>query len=84
MTNIRMQLQKECSNALRDYIQILSEGCNLLAEVKEGVITKEKREKIFSHRHQELLTRGAYDRIQRQLWRFLSDTDEPAPVRRKP
>jgi hypothetical protein len=59
---------------------ILCDGCNPLAEVKEGVIKKEKREKIFWHRHHELLARAAYDRIQRQLWRFLSDADEPAPV----
>jgi hypothetical protein len=82
MTSIRMQLQKECSNALRHYIQTLSEGCDLLGEIKEGMITKEKREKIFSHRHEELLARAAYDRTQRQLWRFLSETDKPAPVTR--
>jgi hypothetical protein len=75
MTNTRRQLQKECSTALQHYIQILSDGCDLLGEVKEGLITENKREQILSHRKQQLLAHDAYEKAQRRLWRLLSDSD---------
>ncbi len=79
MPNTRRQLQKECSNALRHYVQILLESGDLLGEVEEGSITADKREKIFSHRKQQLLAHDAYEKAQRLLWRFLSDSD-PGPA----
>jgi hypothetical protein len=75
MTPIRRQLQKECSRALQNYARIMQEGCDLLGEVKEGVIPDDQREKIFAHRKQELLAYAAYIRVQRRLWTLLSDSD---------
>jgi hypothetical protein len=77
MTNTRRQLQKECSIALRRYMNILADGCDLLGDVQEGSLTEEQREKIFSNRKEQLLAHDAYDRAQRQLWRFLSDAEPP-------
>jgi hypothetical protein len=75
MTPIRRQLQKECSRALGYYARILQEGCELLGEVKEGLIPDDQREKIFAHRKQELIAYAAYTRAQRRLWTLLSDSD---------
>jgi hypothetical protein len=77
MTNMRRQLQKECSSTLRHYMDILSEGCDLLGEIQEGSIPEEQKEKIFSNRRQELLAQQVYSRAQRRLWRFLSDAAPP-------
>jgi hypothetical protein len=77
MTNTRRQLQKECSRALRTYIQVIQEGCDLLGQIKEGLIPEDKREVIFSHRKQELWAYAAYTRARRRLWRFLSDSEPP-------
>ena len=75
MTHTREQLQKECSRALQCYIRIIKEGCDLLGQVKEGAIPENKRDKIFSHRKQELLAYAAYTRAQRRLWNFLSNSE---------
>jgi hypothetical protein len=77
MTNMRRQLQKECSRALGTYIQVIQEGCDLLGQIKEGLIPEDKREVIFSHRKQELWAYAAYTRARRRLWRFLSDSEPP-------
>ena len=74
---MRRQLQKECSGALRHYMDILSEGCDLLGEIQEGSITEKQKEKLFSNRKQQLVARDMYDGAQRRLWRFLSDAAPP-------
>jgi hypothetical protein len=84
MTNMRRQLQKECSSTLRHYMDILSEGCDLLGEIQEGSIPEEQKEKIFSNRRQELLAQQVYSRAQRRLWRFLSDAAPPPRLENTP
>jgi hypothetical protein len=63
---------KGCTS-VRHYMDILSEGCDLLGEIQEGSIPEEQKEKIFSNRRQELLAQQVYSRAQRRLWRLLSD-----------
>jgi len=53
----------------------MHEGCALLGEVKEGLIPDDQREKIFTHRKQELLAYAAYTSTQRRLWTVLIDSD---------
>jgi hypothetical protein len=77
MTNTQRQLQKECSRALRYYVRVIQEGCDLLSGVKEGFITEHNREEIFSHRKEELLAYAAYTRARKRLWSFLSYSDPP-------
>ena len=72
MAHVRTQLQKECSRAMQNYVRLVEEGCELLSEVKEGVIPEKKRDKIFSNRKQELLAHAAYTRARKQLWSFLN------------
>jgi hypothetical protein len=84
MTNMRRQLQKGCSDTLHRYMSILSEGCDLLRDLQEDSLTEEQREKIFSNRKEQLLAHDAYDRAQRQLWRFLSDAELPAHLDNSP
>ena len=79
LTHTRRQLQKECSRALRSYVRLLQEGCELLGQVKEGLITESKRDKIFSHRKEELLAHAAYTKARRRLWSFLADSDPHGP-----
>jgi hypothetical protein len=79
MTNTRRQLQKECSRALRCYVRLLEEGCYLLAQIKEGLITENKRDKIFSHRKQELSAYAAYTKARRRLWSLLTDSEPRWP-----
>jgi hypothetical protein len=74
-THTRKQLQNECSRALHNYVRVIVEGCELLGEVKEGLISDDKRDKIFSHRKQELWAYASCTRARRRLWRFLSDSD---------
>jgi hypothetical protein len=74
-TNTRRQLQKECSRALRHYVRVILEGCDLLGEVKEGLIPGDKRSKIFAHRKEELWAYATYTRARRRLWAVLSDSD---------
>jgi hypothetical protein len=75
MAHVRTQLQEECSRAKRNYVRVVQEGCELLGEVKEGLIPKNTRDKIFSHRKQELLAHAAYTRARTRLWSFLSDSE---------
>jgi hypothetical protein len=77
MTSTRRQLQKECSGALRHYMDILSEGCDMLGEIEEGSITEKQKERIFSNRKQQLLAHDTYDGAQARLWRFLRDVAPP-------
>ncbi len=72
MTYVRTQLLEECSRAMRNYVRVVQEGCELLGEVKEGLIPKNTRDKIFSHRRQELLAHAGYTRARKRLWSFLS------------
>jgi hypothetical protein len=74
MTHVRTQLQNECSRAMRDYVRLIQEGCQLLGEVKEGLIPEIGRDKIFAHRKQEVLAHAAYTRARKQLWSFLNDS----------
>jgi hypothetical protein len=53
----------------------MQEGCDLLGEVKEGLIPDDQRQKIFSNRKQELLAYAAYTRAQTLLWTLLSHSD---------
>src|SRR5438105_687107 len=73
MTNTRRQLQRECSRALQYYVRIMQEGCDLLGELKQGLIPDYQRQKIFSNRKQEMLAFAAYTRAQTLLWTLLSD-----------
>jgi hypothetical protein len=79
-TNIRRQLQKECSRALQYYMRALQQSCDLLAEIKGPVIAPATRNRIFSHHKEELSAYTAFTAARRRLWRFLSDL-EPAPAR---
>ncbi|MFL6353770.1 MAG: hypothetical protein ACJ74Z_18240 [Bryobacteraceae bacterium] len=89
MTYTRRQLQIECSRASRRFVQIVQKGCDLLGELKEGVIPEAARDKIFSNRKQEGLAYATYTRAQRRLWRFLTDSEpedrvDDIPPRKKP
>jgi hypothetical protein len=53
----------------------MQEGCDLLGEVKQGLIPDDQRQKIFSNRKQELLAYAAYTRAQTLLWTLLSHSD---------
>jgi hypothetical protein len=74
LTHTRRQLQLECSKTLRCYVRRLQDGCDLLGQVKQGLITERKRHKIFSHRKRELLAHAAYTQARRRLWSFLTDS----------
>jgi hypothetical protein len=64
---------------MRNYVRLVEEGCELLGEVKQGVIPERKRDKIFLHRQEELLAHAAYTRARKQLWSFLNNsTPRPA------
>ena len=75
-----MQLQKECSTALQFYVELVKEGCALLAEVKEVPMLENQRNAIFSHRRQELLAQSAYTKARRRLWDCLIDSKPVARV----
>jgi hypothetical protein len=74
MAHVRTQLQKECSRAMRNYVRLVAEGCELLGEVRQGVIPEKNRNRIFSHRKDELLAHAAYTRARKQLWTFLNNS----------
>jgi hypothetical protein len=75
MTNTRRHLQDECSRTLQCYVRLLQEGCYLLGQIKEGLITENERDKIFSHRKQELSAYAAYTKARRRLWSLLTDSE---------
>jgi hypothetical protein len=60
-------------------VRTLEEGCYLLGQIKEGLITENKRDKIFSHRKQELFAYAAYTKARRRLWTLLSDSEPRWP-----
>jgi hypothetical protein len=89
MAHTRMQLQMECSRAMQRYVQLVQKGCDVLGQLKDGVMLEDARDKIFSNRKQEALAYAAYTQAQRRLLRFLSDSDpqlrvDDTPQRKKP
>jgi hypothetical protein len=74
MEHTRNQLQKECSRALQAYVRLLKHGCDLLGQVKEGLIADNERDEIFWHRKQEVCAHIAYTKARKRLWSFLTDT----------
>jgi hypothetical protein len=79
VVHTRRQLQLECSKTLRCYVRRLQDGCDLLGQVKEGVITQSKRHVIFAHRKRELLAQAAYTKARKRLWSFLTDSEPRWP-----
>jgi hypothetical protein len=66
--------------ALQYYVHLINEGCELLAQIREGPISENKQNEIFSHRGKELLAYAVYTRAQRRLWKFLNDSEScPSP-----
>jgi hypothetical protein len=68
------QLQNECSTALRSYMEILQEGCVLLAKLNKAPIPENERNEIFSHRREELSAHTKYTKARTELWNFLRNS----------
>jgi hypothetical protein len=70
----RRELQIKCSTALRCYVELVQEGCDLLGSVKDTPMSEYERKKIFAHRRQELHAHGQYTKARQALWDFLVDS----------
>jgi hypothetical protein len=70
----RRELQTKCSTALRSYVELLQQGCELLANVKDTPMPEYERKKIFAHRREELHAHGQYTKARQALWDFLVDS----------
>ena len=67
----RSELQIKCSTALRSYVELIQEGCELLGNIKEIPMPDYEQNKIFSHRRQELHAHTEYTKARKALWDFL-------------
>jgi hypothetical protein len=70
----RREVQSKCSTALRSYVELLQQGCELLANVKDTPMPEYERKKIFAHRREELHAHGQYTKARQALWDFLVDS----------
>jgi hypothetical protein len=75
MDYTRAQLLRECANATRKYVRLIEEGCDLLGEIRGGLISEDKRKRILANRKEIAMAHIAYTRARKRLWRFLADSD---------
>jgi hypothetical protein len=80
MKHTRSELQKDCLRTLQCYVRILQQGCDLLCQVKEGFISEDQRDEIFSHRKQEVCAHCAYTNARKRLWSFLTASESGDPM----
>src|SRR5438046_7905383 len=77
------ELEKQYEKAMRSYVRLVEQDCDLVREIKHGLISEQKRQKICDHRVEEMLAHNVYIKARRRLWRFLDDWDSSWPEREK-
>ena len=75
MAYTRAQLLKECAKATRNYVRLVEQSCDLLGEIKDGLISEDKRHRILASHKEIAVAHIAYTKAQKRLWRFLADSD---------
>jgi hypothetical protein len=81
MAHTRAHLLKECAKATRDYVRLVEEGCDLLENIRGGLISENERNRILANREEMEVAHIAYIKARKRLWRFLADSD---PSSREP